>query len=91
MLALNGLTAQVIYGIEKDRRAENLQPRPQIPQNYFIGRKSPAALSSDISFVAGGKKRGQVYSRKAAWPWRVATPGPSSWRRLRADRRSIPR
>jgi hypothetical protein len=43
---------------------------------YLIGEKSPAALFSDISFVAGryarGKKRG--FCRL---PWRVATPGRS--------------
>jgi hypothetical protein len=27
----------------------------------FIGQKSPAALLPDSSFVAGVKKRGQVY------------------------------
>ncbi|MEP7242639.1 MAG: beta-propeller fold lactonase family protein [Gammaproteobacteria bacterium] len=38
-----------------------------------IGKKSPAALFSDISFVSGGKKRG--FCRL---PLRVATPGPAS-------------
>jgi hypothetical protein len=37
----------------------------------FIGKKSPAALFSDIGFVAGGKKRG--FCRLLL---RVATPGP---------------
>jgi hypothetical protein len=44
-------------------------------QFYFIGKKSPAALFSDISFVAGGKKRG--FCRL---PRRVATPGPADCR-----------
>ena len=31
---------------------------PQRGSPSFIGEKSPAALFSDINFVAGGKKRG---------------------------------
>jgi hypothetical protein len=29
-----------------------------------MGKKSPAALFSDINFVSGGKKRGLIHSRK---------------------------
>jgi hypothetical protein len=43
-----------------------------------MGKKSPAALFSDISFVAGGKKRG--FCRL---PFRVATPGPAAISGLR--------
>jgi hypothetical protein len=32
-----------------------------------IGKKSPAALFSDLGFDAGGKKRGLVYKTRAAW------------------------
>jgi hypothetical protein len=31
---------------------------------WFIGKKSPAALFSDIGCVVGGKKRGLIYLRK---------------------------
>jgi hypothetical protein len=41
-----------------------------------MGKKSPAALFSDISFVSGGKKRGLVYLRKGRLLPRVATPEP---------------
>jgi hypothetical protein len=33
----------------------------------FDWKKSPAAIFSDISFVAGGKKRGFCPGRVAAW------------------------
>ena len=42
---------------------------PRAAGSKFIGKKSPAALFSDIGFVSGGKKRG--FCRLA---WRVATP-----------------
>jgi hypothetical protein len=38
----------------------------------LMRKKSPAALFSDIDFVAGGEKRG--FRRLA---WHVATPGPA--------------
>ncbi len=37
----------------------------------FIGKKSPAALFSDIGFGSGGKKRGFCrLARRVATPWR---------------------
>jgi hypothetical protein len=47
--------------------------------HWFIGKKSPAALFSDISFVSGGKKRG--FCRLLL---RVATPGRRFFGRLRS-------
>jgi hypothetical protein len=39
---------------------------PRSVESWFIGKKSPAALFSDISFVSGGKKRGFCPGRVAA-------------------------